>query len=87
MSRAPRRAAASCAGACLDDGVIAYAPLMRRLVALRTMRKNRRTVAFFRLEADVRALRAHARRDRGAHLRRYRRPPFRISSVLVKNKI
>lgn len=72
---------------CLDDGVIAYAPLMRRLVALRTMRKNHRNAAYFRLDADVRALRAYARRDGCAHLDRYRNPCFRMDAVLVEPRL
>lgn len=82
----------------LDDGIVAFAPLIRRLVALRTMRnkcrgeqRGRRKRAPLsaactthqRLDVDIQAVRAHVQSD----LERYRNPPFQLESVNLKPRL
>lgn len=67
--------------ACLTDGVMAYAPLVRRLVALRTFRKAQRTSPMYdRLDADVKAVQALGQGK--APL--YRHPRYRLASVVLR---
>lgn len=67
--------------ACLTDGVMAYAPLVRRLVALRTFRKARRSTPMYeRLDADVKAVQALGQGK--APLYRY--PRYRLASAVLR---